>query len=72
LQSATTKFRGVAGEAPGHFDMPSNYTIDKADAKSVFVETSGSEKIPVTVMVTELAERSEAPQTCLEPDCLGV
>jgi predicted ThiF/HesA family dinucleotide-utilizing enzyme len=71
LQGATTIFGGDVGEEPGHFNMPSNYTINKADVKSVFVEISGSEKIPVTAMVRELAERSEVSQCALSMTVSG-
>jgi hypothetical protein len=71
LQGAATIFRGDACEAPGHFDIPSNYTINIADARYVFVETSDREKSPVTVMVRELAERSEVSQCALSVTAYG-
>jgi hypothetical protein len=33
LQGAATIFCGGACEAPGHFDIPSNYTTNIADAR---------------------------------------
>jgi hypothetical protein len=38
-----------------YFYVPSTYTIDDGDAKSIVMKTSGSKKVWVTVMLTELA-----------------
>jgi hypothetical protein len=44
---------------PMYFNTQSNYTIDDADAKSVVMITSDSEKIQITVILIQLADCRE-------------
>jgi hypothetical protein len=77
ISSLSKTLRGIVGEMPVYFGMPSNYTIDDVGAKYV-VKTSGSEKIQVIVMLTELEHSmepstmcdSESKQLCLRHRCL--
>jgi hypothetical protein len=41
--------------------MASNYTINDAGAKSIFIKTSGYEKMQLTTMLTVLADSMKLP-----------
>jgi hypothetical protein len=47
------------GEMSGCFNMQSNYTVSDGGSKSVVIKMQGSEKIQVTIMVTEFSGSTE-------------
>jgi hypothetical protein len=49
-----------ASEIPLYFDMPSSYTVDDIRAKSLVSETSGYEKMCVTLMLAEFANGTKS------------
>jgi hypothetical protein len=46
---------GNADETPVFFDMPANTTVDTKSSKSLFVKTTGYEKLRITVILSVLA-----------------
>ncbi|KAK0133215.1 Pogo transposable element with KRAB domain [Merluccius polli] len=50
---------GNADQKPVYFDMPTSVTVNKKDAKSLIVRTTGNEKSRVTVMLVCLADGSK-------------
>jgi hypothetical protein len=61
LQGVTTTLRGNADEASVYFGVSSNYTIIDICTDSVIIKTSGSEKMQITIILTELAVDMKVP-----------
>jgi hypothetical protein len=62
LQEFSITLSGNVSEMLAYFRMPFIYTVDDVSAKSVVLETSSSEKMQFTVMLTELAVSMKVPK----------